>query len=83
MMRWLLAASVVASVVTAVAGLVVVRDVRSVGLAVLLALVTVVPVRTGTHVRHHRDQAAAARRSARQVARLAEADRANAAFGGQ
>ncbi|WP_433072990.1 sensor histidine kinase [Dactylosporangium sp. CA-052675] len=76
--RSLLAASVVGSVVTAVACLVVVRDVRSVGLAVLLALVTVVPILTGTHVRHHRDQAAVARRSAEQVARLAEADRANA-----
>ncbi|WP_433066050.1 sensor histidine kinase [Dactylosporangium sp. CS-033363] len=76
--RVLLAASVVGSVVTAVACLVVLNDFRAVGLGVLLALVTVVPVLTGTHVRHHRDQAAAARRSAEQVARLAEADRANA-----
>ncbi|MEU7874386.1 histidine kinase [Dactylosporangium sp. NPDC049140] len=76
--RLLLAGSVVGSVVTAVACLVVVRDVRAVGLAVLLALVTVVPILTGTHVRHHRDQAAAARRSAEQITRLAEADRANA-----
>ncbi|WP_432967621.1 sensor histidine kinase [Dactylosporangium sp. CA-233914] len=76
--RALLAASVVGSVVTAVVCLVVVRDVRALGLAVLLALVTVVPILTGTHVRHHRDQAAAARRSAQQVARLAEADRAGA-----
>ncbi|MFG2040319.1 sensor histidine kinase [Dactylosporangium sp. NPDC048998] len=76
--RALLAASVIGSVITAVACLVVVRDVRALGIAVLLALVTVVPVLTGNHVRHHRDQAAAARRSAEQVARLAEADRANA-----
>jgi len=76
--RLLLATSVVGSVVAAVACLVVVRDIRAVGLAVLLALVTVVPILTGTHVRHHRDQAAAARRSAEQVARLAAADRANA-----
>lgn len=76
--RTLLAASVIGSVVTAVACLVVVRDVRALGIAVLLDLVTVVPVLTGNHVRHHRDRAAAARRSAEQVARLAEADRANA-----
>jgi signal transduction histidine kinase len=76
--RVLLAVSVTLCVVTALVCLVVLRDVRSVGLAVLLALVTVVPVLTGTHVRHHRDAAVAARRSAVQVARLAEADRANA-----
>ncbi|GAA4258389.1 sensor histidine kinase [Dactylosporangium darangshiense] len=76
--RALLVVSVVGSVVTGVAFLVVVRDVRALGLGVLLALVTVVPVLTGTHVRHHRDRAAAARREADQVARLAAADRANA-----
>ncbi|GAA2344368.1 sensor histidine kinase [Dactylosporangium salmoneum] len=76
--RALLAVSVIGSVVTAAVCLVVVRDVRALGLAVLLALVTVVPILTGSHVRHHRDQATIARRSAEQVARLAEADRANA-----
>lgn len=75
--RALLACSVVGSVVTAVVALVVFRDVEALGLAILLALVTVVPVLTGTHVRHHREQA----RMARQVARLAEADRANAVAG--
>ncbi|GAA3296484.1 histidine kinase [Dactylosporangium vinaceum] len=76
--RTLLATSVVGSVVTAIVCLVVIRDVRAIGLGVLLALVTIVPVLTGTHVRHHRDQAETARRSAQQVARLAAADRANA-----
>ncbi|MFI5907628.1 sensor histidine kinase [Dactylosporangium sp. NPDC051541] len=74
----LLATSVVGSVVTAIVCLVVIRDVQAVGLGVLLALVTVVPILTGSHVRHHRDQAETARRSAEQVARLAAADRANA-----
>ncbi|MEV0135357.1 histidine kinase [Dactylosporangium sp. NPDC050688] len=75
--RTLLACSVVGSVVTAVVALVVYRDVQALGLAVLLALVTVVPVLTGTHVRHHREQA----QVARQLARLAELDRANAVAG--
>lgn len=75
--RALLACSVAGSVITAVVALVVFRDVRALGLAVLLALVTVVPVLTGTHVRHHREQAVAAR----QLARLAELDRANAVAG--
>ncbi|MFC5003079.1 sensor histidine kinase [Dactylosporangium cerinum] len=75
--RALLACSVVGSVVTAVVALVVFRDVQALGLAVLLALVTVVPVLTGTHVRHHREQA----QVARQLVRLAELDRANAVAG--
>jgi hypothetical protein len=76
--RALLVASVAGSVVTGVACLVVIRDVRALGLGVLLALVTVVPVLTGTHARHHRDRAAAARREAEQVGRLAESHRARA-----
>ncbi|GAA2632466.1 histidine kinase [Dactylosporangium fulvum] len=72
--RVLLAVSVVGCVVTGAVALVLDPHVRSLSLAVILALVTVVPVLTGIHVRHHRDQASAAR----QLARLAEADRANA-----
>ncbi|MEV0562113.1 histidine kinase [Dactylosporangium sp. NPDC050588] len=72
--RALLACSVAGSVITAVVALVVFRDVRALGLAVLLALVTVVPVLTGTHVRHHREQAFVAR----QLVRLTELDRTNA-----
>jgi signal transduction histidine kinase len=75
--RALLACSVAGSVVTAVVALVVYRDVQALGLAVLLALVTVVPVLTGTHVRHHREQAVVAR----QLVRLAELARANAVAG--
>ncbi len=75
--RALLACSVIGSVVTAVVALVVFRDVGALGIAILLALVTVVPVLTGTHVRHHREQA----QVARQLVRLAEADRANAVAG--
>ncbi|WP_238015266.1 histidine kinase [Dactylosporangium sp. AC04546] len=74
LVRVLLTGSVVLSVLTGAVGLVVVRDPRGLAIAVLSALVTVVPVLTGIHVRHHRDQAVAAR----QLARLAEADRANA-----
>ncbi|MET7419786.1 histidine kinase [Dactylosporangium sp. NPDC005555] len=75
--RALLACSVAGSVITAVVALVVFRDVRALGLAILLALVTVVPVLTGTHVRHHREQASIAR----QLVRLTELDRANAVAG--
>jgi signal transduction histidine kinase len=75
--RALLTCSVVGSVITAAVGLVVFRDIQALGLAILLALVTVVPVLTGTHVRHHREQAIVAR----QLVRLAELDRANAVAG--
>jgi len=76
--RLLLAGSVLGSVVTGAVCLVLYRDERGISIAVAVALITVVPVLTGHQVRHHRDQAAAARRSALQVARLAEADRRGA-----
>jgi signal transduction histidine kinase len=79
--RALLAGSVGLTVVAGAVALAIDRDVRSLGVAVLLALVTVVPILTGIQVRHHREQARAERQRAEQVARLAELDRANAIAG--
>jgi signal transduction histidine kinase len=79
--RMLLAGSVGLTVVAAAVALAIGRDVRSLSVAVLLALVTVIPVLTGIQVRHHREQARTERQRAEQVARLAELDRANAIAG--
>ncbi|WP_203657307.1 sensor histidine kinase [Actinocatenispora rupis] len=78
---WLLRGSVLLTVATVVAMLIVLQDQSwrlviqgSVVLGGLAALTTVVPASTGEVVRHHRDRAAEHREHARQVARLAELD---------
>jgi signal transduction histidine kinase len=76
--RTLLAAAVALAVVTGAASLAIGRDLRALSLAVLVGIVTVIPVLTGIEVRHHRDRAKAERQRAEQVQRLAELDRANA-----
>ncbi|MFI9528898.1 sensor histidine kinase [Micromonospora rosaria] len=76
--RRLLRVTVALTVVVPVAGVALLRDWRAVALGVLVALVGLLPVLTGTTVRQYRDQAAAERVRAEQTARLVEWDRRQA-----
>lgn len=83
--RWLLRLSVAATTLGALAGVLAVQAWRGVGVGVVFALVTLIPVLTGISVRQYRDQAVAERARAQaeraraeQTARLAELDRRRA-----
>jgi signal transduction histidine kinase len=76
--RWLLRLSIAATVLGALAGLIMVRAWNGIGVGVVFALVALLPVLTGISVRQYRDQAAAERTRAEQAVRLAELDRRQA-----
>ncbi len=74
--RWLLGVTTVLAVATGAAAGFIARDWRPLAvMSIQAALIFVVPVTTALVLRQHRDQAAAERARAEQVARLAELDR--------
>src|SRR5690606_15330720 len=76
--RWVLRVSVALTVVSAILGPLALGQWQGLGLAVVPALVFVLPTITAVTVRQYRDQAAADRARAEQTARLAELDRRQA-----
>ncbi|WP_434741162.1 sensor histidine kinase [Micromonospora sp. SH-82] len=76
--RRLLRVTVVLTVLTPVVGVLVLWDWEALALGVVVALIGLLPVLTGTTVRQYRDRAVAERLRAEQTARLVELDRRQA-----